>query len=668
MMDSGPRLPLESDVKRVLTLDFKEIPTLSPVLARLLEIFSNENASMEALSQVVHTDPGLSARVLGLVNSAMYGLTHPVTNLSEAVVYLGVDGVKRLALGITVFEKIVKSGRQKQFDRLFFWRHCLSVATLAMAIAEQTQSVNPGEAYACGLLHDFGKIFFDLQGCVNYGDFIATLAKSTNPMITDERELMGMGHDDLGAYCASQWNLPRTLLLTIKYHHQRYAHLDLSREESQLIAIVSLANFLSWTQGMGSVDIVRPPLLQPEVEENIDLDGIDVIKVIGRMDREMRNISKFYNFVFPSPSQLRANLLLANLKLCSINTRYYYQDHGHSNTAENTVDMSQIRQSLTAPHKSLDPREIIKGTLEAIYKDFKFNRLYVMCVVKRTRCLKVVESLDTSGTKMNLRSIEIPLHRGAGGFIHCLRSQEPVIIRGRTMDERRTLEQFKIDEMVIVPFYSHNRVLGILGMDNIVSKKPILPDVFSAIAIVANELGMAMENAGAYKDAKKASLRDGLTGLLNRIAIDGLLEKAFRGAVEGKNDLSLVMIDVDFFKKFNDNFGHQSGDSILKLIANTLKKLSRPFDHVGRYGGEEFIVVLTNTGLSQAIVYAERIRREIEHLGVLLVNRFPGLALTVSAGVSGYEKNVKNREVLIAKADKALYQAKETGRNKVVVG
>ncbi len=663
-MENSPLVPLVSDVKRVLTLDVQTIPVYSPVLARLLEIFSSENTSMEVLSQVVNTDPALSARVLGLVNSAGYGLVHPVTNLSEAVVYLGVDGVKRLALGITLFEKIVQSGRQKPFDRIFFWRHCLCVATLAMAIAEQTGSVNPAEAYACGLLHDFGKIFFDLQGRVNYGDFIATLAKSTNPMITDERELMGMGHDDLGAYFAVEWNLPRTFVLAVKYHHQRYAHLDLSRQESLVIAIVSLANFLSWTQGMGSVDIVRPPLLQPEVEANIDLARIDVVKIIGRMDREMKNISEFYDFVFPSPSQFRANLLLANLKLCSINTRYYYQGHGNSSV----VDMSQIRQSLTAPHKSLDPREIISGTLEAIYRDFNFNRLYVMCVVKRTRCLRVIEFLDTAGTGMDLKSIEIPLHRGAGGFVHCLRSQEPVIIRGRTKDERKTLEKFKIDEMVIVPFYSHNRVIGILGMDNIVSKKPILPDVFSAIAIVANELGMAMENAGAYKNAREASLRDGLTGLLNRIAIDGLLEKSFRGAAEGKNDLSLVMIDVDFFKKFNDNFGHQSGDSILKLIASTLKKLSRPFDHVGRYGGEEFIVVLNNTRLPQAIVYAERIRWEIEHLGQLLVNRFPGLTLTVSAGVSGYEKSVKTREVLIARADKALYQAKETGRNKVIVG
>jgi two-component system cell cycle response regulator len=658
------KLPHETDIKRVLKFDVKEIPSFPPVMAKLLEISNDENASIEDLSRVVKTDPGISVRVLSIVNSALYGLRRKVTTVSEAVVYLGFDQVKRLALGVTVFEKIFKSGKQKQFDRIFFWRHSLCVAALSMAIAEETQFANPGEAYINGLMHDLGKIFFDLQGYVNYDDLITTLSKSAGPMITQERELMGMGHDDVGAFYSSLWNLPESLSLTIKYHHQRYDHLDLSKEESQLISIVSLANFLSWTQGMGSVEIDRLPILQPEIEKNIDLSKIDFIRIITHMDKEMQNTSRFYNFVFPSARQFRENLLKANLRLCRINTSYYY--HEDRKTAR-TVDVSRIKESISAPHRSLDPRQIITTTLKAIYNDFKFNRLYVMRMVKISRSLKVIEFLDMTETQMNLKSIEINMNKTSGGFVHCLRNQEPVIITGRTSGEKKTLEKFEIKEMVIVPFCSHNKVIGILGMDNIDSGELILPEMLSSIAIVANELGMAMENAEIYKEAKAVSLKDGLTGLLNRIAIDELLAKSFKKAADGKNDLAVVMIDVDFFKKFNDNYGHQAGDNILKLIANTLKKLSRPFDHTGRYGGEEFIVVLNNTDLPQAFVYAERIRKEIEHLGRLLANRFPGLTLTVSAGVSGYQKSVKNRDALIAQADKALYQAKETGRNKVVM-
>jgi diguanylate cyclase (GGDEF)-like protein len=113
-------------------------------------------------------------------------------------------------------------------------------------------------------------------------------------------------------------------------------------------------------------------------------------------------------------------------------------------------------------------------------------------------------------------------------------------------------------------------------------------------------------------------------------------------------------------------FGHQEGDNVLRLIANTLKKISRPTDHVGRYGGEEFIVVLNDTVPAQAVVYAERIRKEIEHLGHLLSDRFPGLGLTVSIGISCFEKGIKNHDTLVSKADKALYKAKDAGRNRVV--
>jgi len=99
--------------------------------------------------------------------------------------------------------------------------------------------------------------------------------------------------------------------------------------------------------------------------------------------------------------------------------------------------------------------------------------------------------------------------------------------------------------------------------------------------------------------------------------------------------------------------------------AGTLKKVSRPFDHMGRFGGEEFIVILNDSGLSKALAYGERVRSEIEHLGNLLSDRFPGLKLTVSIGLSKYGPDIEDQETLILKADQALYRAKNAGRNRV---
>ncbi len=655
-------LPSKSQIEQVLNLDIIEVPSFPPVMAKLLDLCSNEDTSVAELSRLAATDPGISVKIMDLVNRAVHARRERIIDVSEAIVFLGLDEVKRLALGAAVFETMFKTGRRKVFDRIIFWRHCLCVAALSQGIAVETGFDKPGEAYLCGLLHDLGKIFFDLQGRVNYDDFVNSLAGNSAPLIIEERDLMGMGHDDLGAYYSDLWGLPGTLTLSIQYHHRPFGHQGLSQKTSHLIAIVSLANFLSWTQGMGSFDVIRPPVLQPQVLKFIDPAKINFKKVIDQMDREMEKNSRFYNFVFPSASQFRENMLKASLDLCHINTLYFY----NRREQEKLTDQAIFRNSIITPHRSLESGKIISTTLTAINLDFDLDRLYVMTVIKKTRHLKVISFLDSTPEPMDFKSIEIPITMDSGGFVKCLRSKEPVLIYGRNDVEKQALVKLGAKNIVIVPVCNNDKIIGILGMDNANSGIPIPPEVISSIGIVAGELGMALENARIYGEAKAVSRQDALTGLLNRLAINELLAKSFRSAVSGHHNLSVVMIDVDFFKKFNDQFGHQTGDNILKLISTTLKKLSRPFDHVGRYGGEEFIVILNQTDLPKAIDYAERIRKAIERMGRLLKRRLPGLLLTISAGVSQYQPGIKNQDALVALADKAMYQAKQTGRNKVM--
>ncbi|WDP91468.1 MAG: HDOD domain-containing protein [Desulfobacter sp.] len=667
-MEKRLRIPSASDIKETLKSDHKALPSFTQVVAKMLSLCNDPNAPMADIAKLVETDPGISTRVLGIVNSAFSGLKRKVSAVSEAVVYLGIDEVKKICLGVTFFEKMIKAGNKNRFDRTFFWRHCLSVAILSQAIAKEIGYPRPEDAYTAGLLHDFGKIVLDQAGRVSYAGFIEKAAACTGQMSETERDLMGMGHDDVGAYYGRTWHFPDDLCLVIQCHHRRFAHLDLSREEMQLISIVSLADFLAWTQGMGAVDIICPPLLQPEVGRAIRLDTLDYEKLIRKMDEEIESTSRFYQFSFPSSDRFRANLLQANLKLSAINSDRFFSGEPAPSKGISPPGADGIAASLTAPHHSLNPKKIISATLRAICDDFGFDRIYILKMVKRLRRLQVTECLDRGQFSDGLSSARISLDEGAGRFIRCLRNKEPLVISGATPGEKKALETFSVRQMLIVPFCSHNKVIGLLGMDHAESGKDIEPALFSSISVVANELGLALENASTYSKARSVSLHDGLTGLLNRMALGDLLRKSFRKAVDGDTSLSLAMVDVDFFKKFNDRFGHQAGDNVLKLIAGTLKKISRPSDHVGRYGGEEFIVVLNDTDLPKAAVYAERIRREIETLGTLLSDRYPGLKLTVSIGISQYDPDVKNQDALVSKADKALYRAKAEGRNRVAAG
>lgn len=162
---------------------------------------------------------------------------------------------------------------------------------------------------------------------------------------------------------------------------------------------------------------------------------------------------------------------------------------------------------------------------------------------------------------------------------------------------------------------------------------------------------------------------DGLTGIANRRRYDECIEDEFRRARRNGTILSLIMADIDYFKKYNDNYGHQTGDICLKAVASTLNKgLHRPGDLLARYGGEEFVVVLPCTDREGAYLIAENMRNRIEELNIS--HPTSGIAdhITISLGVASLvPHHSRELDELQTAADKALYQAKHEGRNRVVV-
>lgn len=163
---------------------------------------------------------------------------------------------------------------------------------------------------------------------------------------------------------------------------------------------------------------------------------------------------------------------------------------------------------------------------------------------------------------------------------------------------------------------------------------------------------------------------DGLTGLSNRRHFDEYLELEWRRAIRDQSELSLLMIDVDFFKAYNDSFGHLEGDEALRQVAKAIRgSCSRPSDLPARYGGEEFAVVLPNTTPGGARLLAEKLRQTVAAMNIPHIAPAPGSHLTVSIGVATVTPAVgTNSRQVIQDADKGLYQAKHNGRNRVAVG
>jgi diguanylate cyclase (GGDEF)-like protein len=169
---------------------------------------------------------------------------------------------------------------------------------------------------------------------------------------------------------------------------------------------------------------------------------------------------------------------------------------------------------------------------------------------------------------------------------------------------------------------------------------------------------------------KRIASLDGLTGIPNRRHFDNTINLEWRRAMRSAKPISLIIVDVDYFKNYNDIHGHLAGDSCLQKIARTIKdSIRRAGNFAARYGGEEFVVILPDTDADGAYLFAESLRQKIENLNIEHKNSKIGKNVTVSLGVStAAPKKGGTLDELISLADKALYKAKQEGRNRVVTG
>lgn len=244
----------------------------------------------------------------------------------------------------------------------------------------------------------------------------------------------------------------------------------------------------------------------------------------------------------------------------------------------------------------------------------------------------------------------------------------------RIIREDRVKGNGKVDNKGIdMLLFSHFAMGGILKKGFIIYGKP--EDKADAgkedmLNVVVNETCIILENSWLYsrlyKNIKNMTITDGLTSVYNHKYIIGLVNQEFSRAKRYKHNISIIMFDIDFFKKINDTFGHQTGDVVLREIAAIINRAIRKSDVVGRYGGEEFTIILPETDTNDALLFAERLREKVESYNFF--NPSDPLKITASMGVATFPAHgMDDPKSFIKCADQALYAAKESGRNRVCV-
>lgn len=211
----------------------------------------------------------------------------------------------------------------------------------------------------------------------------------------------------------------------------------------------------------------------------------------------------------------------------------------------------------------------------------------------------------------------------------------------------------------LFPMISENKLLGCIvtkSTDNILSEKEI-----EYLEQLSNQSATTLNRANVYAEILKHATLDALTGFYNRRQLEERIKQEASSAKRQKRSLCAIMTDIDYFKKVNDTYGHAAGDLVLKTVSREIKNQLRDYDVAGRYGGEEFVILLPFTKLEEAKMVAERLRKAVESKKIELAGK-QHINVTISLGVAEYKE-----KDFIGNADKALYKAKESGRNKVIV-
>jgi diguanylate cyclase (GGDEF)-like protein len=244
------------------------------------------------------------------------------------------------------------------------------------------------------------------------------------------------------------------------------------------------------------------------------------------------------------------------------------------------------------------------------------------------------------------------------------REGEPVrvIDLARRSDYERLLKSAR--SAMLVPMVTYGKTTGLLLAES--PRQGAFEDQDERfLSVLARSAAMAMENAILHRKTEELTIIDDLTGINNYRYFSEKIKEEKKRAVRYEQPLSLIMLDIDSFKQFNDNYGHEVGNLVLVGLVGVIKRSIRDVDILCRYGGEEFIVILPNTIEREAHKIAERIRSEVEAAHFGGGEGIPPLHVTVSVGVSSYPENGLNHEELINAVDQAMYRAKGSGKNTV---
>ncbi|MBI1381819.1 MAG: diguanylate cyclase [Planctomycetaceae bacterium] len=624
-----------------------QLPSPNGVGMRILTLTQQEDVRLEELVDALSADPALTGRVLKVASSAHAGTGGAVNNVRDAAVRLGQRSLTAIALGFSLVSN-TKGGACAGFDYTGFWSHSLARALGSQLLARAYGTAVPIEAFTLGLLARVGELALATVHPEEYSGLLGRARTETGLDLRQaECDVFGIDHSEVTEAMLRDWGLPDSFALAAgaaePQEREDFSPLDervrevidvlrdarvladLVHAQRELPAVLaeegrSLRQRLSLRQV--SFETLYDQLLAEyttwsqllELPSIVEETSSDAVSVVRRMERRA---SELLSAEVEPEDDVPVRILAVDddpfsLKLITRLLR----DAGHEVQAARNG-----REALAATLK-FRPQIVVTDWSMPDIDGLDFCR-----ALRRTRFG---------------RRIYVLLLTGHG-------------------DEERVLEAFDagVDDFVMKPFKPRLLLARLRAGVRLVQLQE------QAERDRAIHVRNAATQARMNRQLKEAAETDYLTQLPNRRFAMDAYGREWQRAHELQLDLSVLMIDIDDFKRVNDEHGHETGDAVLRATARVLRQSTRRMDVAARMGGEEFLVVCPGVTPEGALGLAERIRTAVES-NWIEDGAYRG-RVTISIGLASRGRSDTSPEQLLRDADAAVYRAKQLGRNRTVV-
>ncbi|WP_200246807.1 diguanylate cyclase [Lamprobacter modestohalophilus] len=636
---SSPRTLLDNAAQK--------LPSPNGVALAIMELWEDEQTSVEQLSQLVKSDPALSGRLLRLANSAAMGTFSKVSSIPAAIVKVGMKTVGQLAVAFSLIDQYLDD-HCKSFDYNKFWLQCVLTALICRGLGQQTALAPPDNLFSCALMMRIGLLAF----ATIYPDEYASLLDSQPENLTAaECDQFGFDHNELSLEMLLDFGVAEELAGPARFHERPEASGFAEKSpEYKLTQLFHLGFRLSDSVLRVGAEITQKRLTTWPQVRRFGLTAAQIAEVLDESVTEWEDWSKLLRLPAPegrlpsgSPGETPNKV---ELKEPPADQSRIVQ--AAIDSALNVVLMSRAGQQ--------HPLNKVFGELNVVAWVFQDQKEMLRLLVEMRPHLLIMDDYGHD-----------ELHAKREKLCRLIRSTEwgrAIYIMALFGDNERDriAEAFRagIDAAYMRSDLSSQELDARLDAVRR-SADAHLQYQKDRVELrrIANQLAMSQRRAEVL------SLTDQLTGLPNRRSALDAMEQAWHQEAHPERPMSVIMIDIDHFKRINDTFGHAAGDKVLVDVATTLKLDLGQHDSVYRVGGEEFLFLSTSSTFKQLVLNAERLRRRVAALEMSF--EAESIKVTISLGVAQRSEEHARFDMLLVHADQALYAAKAIGRNRINV-